>query len=381
VASGDGYVSGSLINGTVIKRDDSFLVPLLHPGNDKQLPFGAALELQAPSLPIEGNYVGPLSILPKNKDIYELRFVLDGSGTLVYGDGRHDELRAGDTVLMTQGSAECVPDSSESILSSNIRWSMASLVVYMPKRLVELAGGESGKSGAQQECCELIRRFTDDKWTGVPIRDTLSRALVEKLLAGAKNIALLPNGSSDKDLTGGTQGEEPSGHEGKSLWGALTSTWSQIYNFFGSGDSLPTLHRSLNEIITFQLPNQTNRLALVFDPLTLPPVPFVCGLEIFEPGHTTPPHVHVGAHEVFFLLSGEGQGFCNGKDIPLAPGDIVAFRPGSSHGLVHNGGDKRAYCLMMMMPNEHFAEFVRAGQNTGTLGVDDLCVLAKLGCA
>ena len=44
--------------------------------------------------------------------------------------------------------------------------------------------------------------------------------------------------------------------------------------------------------------------------LSLPPVHSELGLslsfgvEVFEPGHRTPLHVHPGAHELFFVLSG-----------------------------------------------------------------------------
>ncbi len=36
--------------------------------------------------------------------------------------------------------------------------------------------------------------------------------------------------------------------------------------------------------------------------------------------------------------------------------------------------------LELMVPNEAFAEFVRAGEDTGNLSGDDLCVLAAIGC-
>lgn len=33
-------------------------------------------------------------------------------------------------------------------------------------------------------------------------------------------------------------------------------------------------------------------------------VNFTFGVEIFEPGHKTTPHVHQQAHELFFILAG-----------------------------------------------------------------------------
>lgn len=63
------------------------------------------------------------------------------------------------------------------------------------------------------------------------------------------------------------------------------------------------IKRALDDLETFRLPNQTNVLALVFDPLQHP-VPFTFGVEIFQAAHKTPPHVHPNAHEMFFILAG-----------------------------------------------------------------------------
>lgn len=63
------------------------------------------------------------------------------------------------------------------------------------------------------------------------------------------------------------------------------------------------IKRAFDDLEAFRLPNQTNVLALVFDPLQHP-VPFTFGVEIFQAAHKTPPHVHPNAHELFFVLSG-----------------------------------------------------------------------------
>jgi len=36
-------------------------------------------------------------------------------------------------------------------------------------------------------------------------------------------------------------------------------------------------------------------------------VPFVFALEVFNPGHLTPHHIHPDGHELFYILSGEGE--------------------------------------------------------------------------
>jgi gentisate 1,2-dioxygenase len=54
----------------------------------------------------------------------------------------------------------------------------------------------------------------------------------------------------------------------------------------------------------------------------------VCTLwQIFEPDHETPPHVHDTAHELFFILSGRGTAFCDGRRFDVGVGDVVVFPP------------------------------------------------------
>ena len=53
-------------------------------------------------------------------------------------------------------------------------------------------------------------------------------------------------------------------------------------------------------------PQDTNRLAIVFDPDSANDSLTVC-VEIFEVGSQTPPHRHHFAVEMFFILKGEGK--------------------------------------------------------------------------
>lgn len=76
------------------------------------------------------------------------------------------------------------------------------------------------------------------------------------------------------------------------------------------------LKRTLAELEAYEFPQQNNRLALVFDPLQEIEkfrTAFTFGVEVFEAGHVTPPHLHPHSHELFFILSGNGMAFCDGK--------------------------------------------------------------------
>lgn len=139
------------------------------------------------------------------------------------------------------------------------------------------------------------------------------------------------------------------------------------------------VRKTLAELSAFQLPNQTNRLALMFDPMDHE-VPFTFGLEIFEKGHKTNPHTHAVSHELFFILAGDGVGFCDNESFPVTAGDVVVFPPTSVHG-IDNGLKSKMYCLELMLPNDMFAEFVRQGQPAGKLRDDDMCIMIAQGCA
>jgi mannose-6-phosphate isomerase-like protein (cupin superfamily) len=83
-------------------------------------------------------------------------------------------------------------------------------------------------------------------------------------------------------------------------------------------------------------------------------------VEIFDPHGRTPTHRHHFAVEMFFILKGEGMAICDGKAIPLGPGDSLLVRPTGIHE-IRNVGDGRLYALCFMVPNEDFSELIRNG--------------------
>ncbi len=86
----------------------------------------------------------------------------------------------------------------------------------------------------------------------------------------------------------------------------------------------------------------------------------VAVVEIFTVGGATPPNMHSRAHEMFYVLHGEGVARCEGKTAPLGKGSAMLLRPGSEH-VVQNTGAGKLYTLTVMVPNEGFAELIRAG--------------------
>jgi len=116
----------------------------------------------------------------------------------------------------------------------------------------------------------------------------------------------------------------------------------------------------------FSFPHQENRISLLVDPYgcagacLLPGLTF--GLETFPAGHVTPRHAHVASHELFLVLSGEGASFCDAEaPVRLQPGCVVVYPPGSEHGIDVDERGGGMVCLELMLPDEGFADYVRAG--------------------
>jgi quercetin dioxygenase-like cupin family protein len=129
--------------------------------------------------------------------------------------------------------------------------------------------------------------------------------------------------------------------------------------------------RSLSGVRAWQLPNATNRLALLVGPQTDPGMSLTFGVEMFEPGHRTTRHIHTAAFEMFIVLGGEGVGINNKEAVPLRAGDVAVFPPHVVHA-IDNPSSRRLYCLQMMLPNDMFAEYVTSGSLLGPLDRDDM---------
>ncbi len=106
-------------------------------------------------------------------------------------------------------------------------------------------------------------------------------------------------------------------------------------------------------------PQDTNRLAIVFEPATANASLTIC-VEIFDAGGKTPPNRHQFAVEMFFILKGEGLASCDGKTVPIQAGDSLLVPPTGIHE-IRNTGSGRLYALCIMVPNEDFAELIRSG--------------------
>jgi mannose-6-phosphate isomerase-like protein (cupin superfamily) len=138
---------------------------------------------------------------------------------------------------------------------------------------------------------------------------------------------------------------------------------------------MPPVKKSPREYRTFRIsPDDTNRLAIVFDPIE-EGTSFIACVEIFDVGGKTPPNVHHQAHEMFFILKGEGLAHADGVTVPVRSGDSLLLPPGSTH-VIENTGSTRLYALTLMVPNEEFAELIRRGTEV-ELDEEDRAVLCR----
>ncbi|OCR01581.1 cupin [Oscillatoriales cyanobacterium USR001] len=121
-------------------------------------------------------------------------------------------------------------------------------------------------------------------------------------------------------------------------------------------------------------PQDTNRLAIIFDPENAQSSLTVC-VEIFDVGGKTPPNRHQLAVEMFFILKGEGLATCDGKTVKIQAGDSLLVPATSTH-LIENTGKERLYALCIMVPNEDFVELIRSGIPV-ELDAEDMRVLRR----
>ena len=135
------------------------------------------------------------------------------------------------------------------------------------------------------------------------------------------------------------------------------------------------LHRRAGDCRTSRIkPADTNKFVMLVDPVG-DKLPFISVVEIFDIGGKTPPNTHQAAHEMFYVLSGRGKAYCNGESWDIAKGDTLVLPPGMDH-VVENVGPDKLYCLTVMIPNEGFAELIRAGETMDLDAADRAVVSA-----
>ncbi len=74
------------------------------------------------------------------------------------------------------------------------------------------------------------------------------------------------------------------------------------------------------------------------------------GLNCFEPGQSHALHAHAGMDKVYHVLEGEGVFLLQGRELPMAAGDLLVAPDGVPHG-VRNTGAARLLVLAILAPS------------------------------
>src|SRR6266404_1187904 len=137
----------------------------------------------------------------------------------------------------------------------------------------------------------------------------------------------------------------------------------------------PLLRRASDCRVSRISPGDTNKFVMMVDPVA-DKLPFISVVAVFVTNGKTPPNVHQHAHEMFYVLSGRGRAYCDGKTYEVAKGDTLVLPPGMEH-VVENTGPDKLYCLTVMVPNEGFAELIRAGETIALDKADHTTIVGQ----
>ena len=73
------------------------------------------------------------------------------------------------------------------------------------------------------------------------------------------------------------------------------------------------------------------------------------GLNCFEPGQEHALHAHAGMDKLYVVVSGSGQFLLEGRELAMAPGQLLVAPEGIPHG-IRNTGAERLVVLAVLAP-------------------------------
>lgn len=274
-------------------------MPLLHPQHHS-LPFALTLELHARQPERYGDTAKPPRPPQLDPSVFALHYVLAGSGKLVRAGGS-EQLQAGDAVLMQSGAAACcVADGDDEEEDWRTRqpsdgseapaWHLAELVAYMPQELFRQPRQQTGQVPllAAASLQPLLQHASTEVGA---LPDSMARELLagakatarQALLGGEVPGAQQDGSSSSGDEDGSSNSSSSSaGGSGDRLLPFFQSAANSLAGWWQQQQdrTCPVTKRTLAELTAFQMPGQTNRLAVQFDPFSRPEVPFISGIEV-----------------------------------------------------------------------------------------------------
>ena len=73
------------------------------------------------------------------------------------------------------------------------------------------------------------------------------------------------------------------------------------------------------------------------------------GLNGFEPGQEHALHAHAGMDKLYVVVAGTGRFLLEGRELPMAPGQLLVAPKGIPHG-IRNTGAQRLLVLAVLAP-------------------------------
>ena len=73
------------------------------------------------------------------------------------------------------------------------------------------------------------------------------------------------------------------------------------------------------------------------------------GLNAFEPGQAHELHSHAGMDKMYYVLEGDGVFLLDGRELPMAAGDLLMAPDDVPHG-IRNTGTGRLLVLAVLAP-------------------------------
>jgi quercetin dioxygenase-like cupin family protein len=73
------------------------------------------------------------------------------------------------------------------------------------------------------------------------------------------------------------------------------------------------------------------------------------GLNSFEPEQSHALHAHTGMDKMYYVVEGEGVFLLEGRELPMAAGDLLVAPEGVPHG-VKNSSGRRLLLLAVLAP-------------------------------
>ncbi len=76
------------------------------------------------------------------------------------------------------------------------------------------------------------------------------------------------------------------------------------------------------------------------------------GRVTLEPGASIGDHPHPSHDELYLVIEGRGIGVLDGRQFPIASGDMYVLKAGQSHGMINDSDEPLVFFMLMTRKND-----------------------------